>query len=127
MVAKKIDDNQSQVLDITRQLTKLMIEKDTIEMNKILDAHFTLTHVTGYTQSKAEWFSEIEGDSMKYYSFKEVETTIDIDGDKATFIGQNVLDARIWGTRNKWRLQQEMHFEKHNGKWMIMESIATTF
>ena len=78
-------------------------------------------------QSKNEWFSEIESEQMKYYSYKEVKTTVKINGDKATFIGQNILDARIWGTRNNWRLQQVMKLEKRDGKWIILKSVATTF
>ena len=127
MEMDKIGNDKSQVLEVTRQLTQLMIDKNTAAMNKILDAHFTLTHITGYVQSKVEWFSEIESERMKYYSFKEVKISIKIDGDKATFVGQNLLDARIWGTRNNWHLQQVMQLEKRNGKWIILKSVATTF
>ncbi|PWA07346.1 nuclear transport factor 2 family protein [Flavobacterium psychrotolerans] len=120
-------DDKSQVLEVTRQLTQLMIDKDIAGLNRILDMRFTLTHITGYVQSKAEWFSEIESERMKYYSYKEIKTTVKIDGDKTTFVGQNLLDARIWGTRNNWRLQQTMQLEKRNGKWIILKSVATTF
>ncbi len=64
---------------------------------------------------------------MKYYSYAEVKTAVKINGDKATFVDQNLLDAQIWGTRNKWRLQQKMDLEKQNGKWTILKSVATTF
>lgn len=122
------DNDKLQVLEVTQQLTLLlMIYKNVVEMNKILDAHFTLTHITGYVQSKEEWFSDIESERMKYYSCTEVKTSVKIDGDTAIFVGQNLMDARIWGTRNNWRLQQTMHLEKRNGKWIILKSIATTF
>lgn len=127
METDKLEDNESQVLDVTRQLTQLMIDKDIAGLNRILDMHFTLTHITGYVQSKEEWFSEIESERMKYYSYKEVKTSVKIDTDKATFVGQNLLDARIWGTRNNWRLQQTMQLEKRNGKWIILKSVAITF
>lgn len=126
-IEMETDKNKSEVLDVARQLSELMITKDTLAMNKILDIDFTLTHITGYVQSKAEWFSEIESERMKYYSYKEVKTTIKIDGHKATFVGQNILDARIWGSRNNWHLQQTMELEKRNGKWIILKSVATTF
>lgn len=116
-----------QVINVTRQLTDLMIEMDTKAINKIVDADFTLTHITGYVQSKNEWFSEIESERMKYYSYREVKTIVKINGDKATFIGQNILDARIWGTRNNWRLQQTMLLEKRDNKWIILKSVATIF
>jgi hypothetical protein len=120
-------DNQSEVISLTRQLTQLMIDRNTKELNKILDPDFTLTHITGYVQSKKEWLSEIESERMKYYSYKEVKTSVEIKGNKASFTGQNVLDARIWGSRNNWRLQQTMKLENRDGKWIILNSVATTF
>ncbi|MES2767093.1 MAG: nuclear transport factor 2 family protein, partial [Bacteroidota bacterium] len=68
------DKSKSEVLDVARQLTQLMIDRNIAELNKILDKDFTLTHITGYVQSKDEWFSEIESEGMKYYSYKEVKT-----------------------------------------------------
>lgn len=127
MEADKIAIEKSQVLAVTRQLTELMIDRDITGLNKIVDINFTLTHITGYVQSKEEWFSEIEKESMKYYSYKEVKTAVTIDGYKAIFTGQNLLDARIWGTRNNWRLQQTMNLEKRNGNWIILKSVASVF
>ncbi|WP_367752399.1 nuclear transport factor 2 family protein [Flavobacterium sp. WC2430] len=127
METNNASQNESQILKITRQLTELMIDKNLVGLNRILDPNFTLTHITGYVQSKAEWFSEIERERMKYYSYKEVKTTIKIDGNQALFVGQNLLDARIWGSRNNWRLQQTMQLEKRNGEWIILKSVATTF
>lgn len=123
----KADDSQAQILEVTRQLTDLMIEKDVDGLTKILDSDFTLTHITGYLQSKDKWFDEIESGGMKYYSYKEVKTSIKVNANRATFVGQNLLDARIWGSRNTWRLQQAMELEKRNGKWIILRSVATTF
>jgi hypothetical protein len=120
-------DDKIQVLTATRELTDLMIDRDIMGLDKILDPHFTLTHITGYLQSKKEWLSEIESEQMKYYSYTEVKTSIEIEGDKAKFVGQNVLDARIWGMRNSWRLQQTMQLEKRDGTWIILKSVATTF
>ena len=127
MVSNTTNIEESQVLATTRQLTELMIKRYTKAMNKIVDADFTLTHITGYVQSKVEWFKEIETERMKYYSCHEVNTSVEIIGNNATFIGQNLLDARIWGSRNTWRLQQTMQLKKINGHWIILNSVARTF
>jgi len=121
------DKKNAEVLDVTRRLKQLMIDKNLVELDKVLDKNFTLTHITGYLQSKEEWLSEIQSERMKYYSYKEVSTTVAVNGDNATFVGQNILDARIWGSRNKWRLQQTLQLEKRSGKWIILKSLATTF
>ncbi|MBS7231585.1 nuclear transport factor 2 family protein [Flavobacterium psychroterrae] len=127
MKTDKVSTCELEIFAITRQLTDLMIDKDILELNKILDQDFTLTHITGYVQSKDEWLLEIESERMKYYGYEEVKTSVKMEGDKGTFVGQNILDARIYGTRNKWRLQQKIQFEKRNGKWIILQSVATTF
>lgn len=127
MESETINKDEVQIRQLARQLTELMIARNTTEINKIVDSSFTLTHITGYVQSKKEWFAELESESMKYYSYKEVKTSVNIDGDKATFMSQNLLDARIWGSRNTWRLQQTMQLEKRNGKWIILKTEATTF
>lgn len=121
------NNDEAEIRLVTKRLTELMIKKDTVAINKILDAGFTLTHITGYVQPKSEWFAEIESERMKYYAYEEVKSTVTINGNKATFIGQNLLDARIWGTRNNWRLQQTMELVKKNNQWVIQKSVATTF
>lgn len=122
-----ISTAENQVLAVTRQLTRLMIERDTMTMNKILDKSYTLTHMTGYVQPKSEWFAEVEKESMKYYSAKEVAHSVKIAGSQAECVQQNLVDARIWGSRNTWRLQQVFQLEKREGSWIILSSVASTF
>lgn len=118
---------EAEVLATVRQLAELMIKRDTVAMNKILDEHYTLTHMTGYVQPKAEWFDEVQKESMKYYSAKEVHHDVTIKDNNASVTVQNLVDARIWGTRNTWRLQQVMQLKKRDGRWFILKSVASTF
>jgi Domain of unknown function (DUF4440) len=122
-----LNADETQILSVARQLTQLMIERNTAAIAKIVDENFILTHITGYVQPKEEWFAEIERESMKYYSAKEVKHEIKVNGNKAEFMNQNLLDARIWGSRNTWRLQQKMTLEKRSGKWIILKSAASVF
>lgn len=62
---------------------------------------------------------------MKYYSAEEVVHSIKINGPNAEFTGQNLLDARIWGIRKTWRLQQKIQLERRSGKCIILKSVAT--
>ena len=122
-----IPADKTPLLAVTRQLTRLMIERDTMAMAKILDEGYTLTHMTGYVQSRSEWFTEVERESMKYYSAKEVAHSVKIEGNQAEFVQQNLVDARIWGSRNIWRLQQVFQLEKRQAGWIILHSVASTF
>ncbi len=122
-----LNADEAQVLVVVQQLAELMIKRDTAAMNHILDEDYTLTHMTGYVQPKAEWFNEVTKERMKYYSAKEVLHSVKVNGNKATATMQDLVDARIWGSRNTWRLQQKMTLEKRNGKWVILNSVASTF
>lgn len=115
------------VLQTVRSLAELMIRKNVSEMEKILDEKYTLTHITGYVQPKDEWFKEVLSERMRYYSAKEVNYTVRINENKAEVIVQNLVDARIWGSRNIWRLQQVMKLERKEHKWIILSSVASTF
>lgn len=119
--------DKQEVLQTVRSLAELMIKKNISEMEKILDENYTLTHMTGYVQPKDEWFKEVLSERMKYYSAKEVKYTVQIKDNKAEVTIQNLVDARIWGSRNTWRLQQIMKLEKRKEKWIILSSVASTF
>lgn len=119
--------DETEILALTRRFTELMIAGNVAELEKIVDKNFTLTHITGYVQPKSEWFKEIQSESMKYYSAKEVDFSLKINGNKAEFVQKNILDARIWGSRNSWRLQQTMFLEKVDNQWVIVKSVAKTF
>lgn len=124
---KNRGNDTAEVYNVVQQLAKLMIARDTAVMTSILDKDFTLTHITGYVQPKAEWLSEVARESMKYYSAQEVNHTININGNIADVTTRNMVDARIWGSRNTWRLQQKMRLEKRKDNWIILYSIASTF
>lgn len=124
---QNIGNDTVEVYDVVKQLAELMIARDTAAMASILDKGFTLTHITGYVQPKAEWLNEVARESMKYYSAQEVNHTININGKRADVTIRNMVDARIWGSRNTWRLKQKMRLEKRNGNWVILYSIASTF
>ncbi len=127
MDSEQQNNDEMAILQLARQLTDLMIAGNTAGIDHIVAPDFTLTHITGYVQSKTEWLNEINTGGMKYHAYQEVSAAIELQEDKAVFTGQNLLDARIWGSRNTWRLQQSMQLEKINGKWIIMNTVATTF
>jgi hypothetical protein len=118
---------ENQIIAVTDSVIVYMIEQNVGGLRSILDKDFTLTHITGYVQSRKEWLSEIETEGMKYYSAKKIKHDVSISGDEAVSTFQHLLDARIWGSRNTWRLQQKMKLEKRGNHWIVVNSIASTF
>ncbi|MEJ7647095.1 MAG: nuclear transport factor 2 family protein [Chryseolinea sp.] len=118
---------ENQIIAVIDSVIEYMIERNLDGLRSILDKDFTLTHITGYVQTRKEWFSEIETEGMKYYAAKKIKHDINISGDEAVSTFHHLLDARIWGSRNTWRLQQKMKLEKRNNHWIVVNSIASTF
>jgi hypothetical protein len=50
-----------------------MLAGNLAELDSILGSGFTLTHMTGYVQSRAEWLEAIESGGMHYHRMETVE------------------------------------------------------
>ncbi len=97
-MAPSIDMDQAR--DFHQQLSQAMIDANVEEMETLLDDAATLTHMSGYVQSKAEWLDEVASGSMAYHSLKTVSEKIE-DG---LYVVTTICDATIWGSRNDWHL-----------------------
>lgn len=126
---KKMDKNleEQEVINVYKSFYEYKINKNIKELEKILDKNFILTHMTGYKQSKDEWFSQIMDEQMKYYNYRIDNLKVTINNNKAELIGRSKTDARIYGYRNNWNLQLRMPMEKINGKWIILEAVANSY
>lgn len=121
-------DDKQQIIRIYRQENQAMVEKDLPILKKILSDDMHLIHMTGYDQSKKEWLEQIKNEQMCYFSSEEESIhDLKIEGNKASFIGQNKVDARIYGSRNIWNLEMNMMFEKKAGAWLIVRQEASTY
>ena len=120
--------DEQQIIELYRAVNQAMVAKDIDKLDRILADGMHLVHMTGYDQTKDEWFTQIRSEQMRYYSTKEENIKdIKIEGNKASFIGQSRVDARIDGSRHTWRLQVKNYFEKRNGEWIIVRQEASTY
>lgn len=117
------------IIQLYRDENTAMVAKDINKLNQILATSMKLTHMTGYVQPKLEWIDQIQNEEMQYFSSKEdAIKDIKIDGDKASLVGQNRVQAKIWGGGvNTWPLQMKMYFEKRNDVWIITDQVASTY
>ncbi|MFC6176668.1 nuclear transport factor 2 family protein [Companilactobacillus huachuanensis] len=121
--------DKEEIMQLYRDENKAMVEKNLSKLDTILASSMKLTHMTGYVQPKLEWIDQIQNDEMQYLSSKEdAIKNVEIKGDKASLIGQNQVQAKIWGGGiNTWPLQMKMYFTKQNGQWIISNQVASTY
>ena len=104
-----------------------MLEHDTDLLDGLLDDEYTLTHMTGYVQSKNEWLAQIDSGEMQYHSSRPRDTSIEVAGDRAVLRGRDVVHATIWGARGTWNLQLTTTYQRRDDAWIALETVATTF
>jgi hypothetical protein len=104
-----------------------MVAGDTEILGDLLDDRFTLTHITGYVQPKAEWLAEMRAGQFDYHRIDEQNTTIRLDGDSAVVTGRIVTDATVYGAHSNWRLVLTQEYRRIRGGWSAQRSVATTW
>ncbi|WP_426976484.1 nuclear transport factor 2 family protein [Pseudarthrobacter sp. O4] len=104
-----------------------MVAADIAELDGLLADEFTLTHMTGYVQSKAEWLDAIETGQMQYHRMETVEATSSPEGTTPGLTARTLTDATIWGSRATWRLTLRSWFEPRGEEWVIARTVASTW
>ncbi|MGP4117694.1 nuclear transport factor 2 family protein [Levilactobacillus zymae] len=117
------------IIQLYRDENTAMVQKNIGRLNEILADGMTLTHMTGYVQPKFEWIDQIQNDEMQYLaSQEEAIQDVHIDGNQASLVGQNRVQAKIWGGgEHTWPLQMRMTYHKQAGKWRITSQVASTY
>jgi len=108
-------------------LCEAMVAGDVAELAGILTDEFTLTHMTGYVQSRSEWLDAIETGQMQYHRMETVEATISADPAVPVLTARTLTDATIWGSRSTWRLTLRSWFEPHGGDWVVARTVASAW
>jgi Domain of unknown function (DUF4440) len=81
-----------------RSFCEALVAGDLAALDSILADGFTLTHMTGYVQSKSEWLDAIETSQMQYHRMETVEATVSTEGTVPGLTARTLTDATIWGT-----------------------------
>ena len=115
---KDMTSEEEEVLERFIEFQKAMIEKDSSKLDEIMDDSYTLTHMSGKTQTKTEYIDEIMDGTLNYYEsiIDNPEITI-TEGTKAILRADVTLDAKVYGIKGRWTLNSVQSMEKINGKW----------
>lgn len=115
----KLNQDQEAVLEKFIEFQFAMIEKDSKKLNELLCDNYTLTHMSGKTQTKQEYIGEIMDGTLNYYESIISDPIIIINGDKALLKADVTLDAKVYGIKGTWTLHSEQTFEKIDEEWHL--------
>ena len=116
---KELTQEQKEVLNRFVEFQKAMIEKDSEKLNELMLDNYTLTHMSGKTQTKEEYINEIMDGTLNYYKSIIDNPTITVDDKKAVLKADVTLDAKVYGIKGTWTLHSEQTMEKINEKWYL--------
>ena len=127
MPATPADSDREEILAAYRAHLWAMTNGDTDALDALLDDGFTLTHITGYQQPKAEWLSQMRAGRFVYHGVIEKNVAVDVEGDTARLVGRIVTEATVYGTHADWPLQFTMDYARDGDTWTALRSVATTW
>lgn len=116
---KELTQDQENVLKRFIEFQNAMIEKDFEKLDEILNDNYTLTHMSGKTQTKQEYIDEIMDGTLNYYESIINNPTITIEKNRAVLKADVTLDAKVYGIKGTWTLHSKQTMEKINGKWCL--------
>lgn len=118
---------RAEVIAAYRAQLRATAEGDTTALDVLLDDTFTLTHVTGTEQPKAEWLARLGAGRLVCHGIEEKTVTVDVDGDTARLVGRIVTDATVDGTHTNWRLQLTTNYARAGESWIALRSVARSW
>ena len=117
---KNLSADQDEVLERFMDFQDAMIEKDSDKLNEIICDNYTLTHMSGKTQTKQEFIDEIMDGTLNYFksTIDNPDITI-LEDNKAVFKADVTLDAKVYGVKGTWTLHSRKKKKKIDGRWHI--------
>lgn len=119
--------DEQAVYDTYRKFYEYKIAQNIQGLESILEDDFRLVHMTGYSQPRVEWLSQVADGQMRYFSDVEERVILHVEGDTATLQSRNKVDARIHGMRHVWNLELNFDMVKRNGQWIILDAVAHSY
>lgn len=92
-------DDHEIIEDVYKKMYEGMVNKDEALLQDVLDDSYVLVHMTGMHQSKEEFITAVMNGTLNYYSSKERNISVKLDGNFATVIGQSEVRAAVFGGR----------------------------
>ena len=121
IMTKTLNQSQKEVLEKFKQFQQAMIDKDSDKLNEIISDNYTLTHMSGKTQTKEEFINEIRDGVLNYYASTIHEPEIIVNGDKSRIVADVDLDAKVYGMKGVWTVKTDLKMIKTDSDWIISD------
>src|SRR3954451_13962436 len=104
-----------------------MVAGDADALGALLADDFTLVHMTGYRQPKAEWLADLRSGAMTYHSMEDVDVDVEVAGAATAVTARARTAATIWGASGTWPLRRRISFAHDGSGWLAAGTVASTW
>lgn len=122
MVKMNMNAQTREVEQYLDSWNKAMVEADTSVLGSMMDDGLVLHHLTGATQTKQEWLSDVADGVFRYHRIetRDLKITPQKDG---TVVVHSVaaVTATVYGAHGTWTLRGNARLAKRGGKWTRIE------
>lgn len=119
---------KNELIELYRNYNRAMVAADVELLDQLLAPQFTLTHMTGYVQPRAEWLTEIKQGQMAYFDSQADQSIVEETSTGWQVTGQSRVTASIHGSaRHVWPLKTVLPIQRVAGQLQIMPAVVTTY
>lgn len=119
---EKLTIQEEAVLNRFIEFQEAMILKDAQKLNSIISDNYTLTHMSGKTQTKEEFIDEIMNGTLNYYKSNIINPKINIiDEHHSRFLADVELTAKVYGIQGTWTLKTDLKMKMKDNNWILYE------
>ena len=116
-----LNEEEKSVFHAQARYCEAMTEADIETLRLLTDEGKTYTHMSGLTQSREEYFTDIADGSLTYYSIGMENPVVSVDGDRAEVTYTAALTANAYGARGTFRMKGTHFWEKRDGVWISVD------
>lgn len=99
-----------------------MTEADTDAMREIVSEDHIFTHMSGQRQTREEYFADVAGGSLRYFTVGMENPVVSVSGDTASVTYTSILNADAYGARGTYRMGGTHWYEKRSGEWIAVNA-----
>lgn len=121
--------DKEEIVTAYKNLYAASIEKNAEFIRQSLSKEYVLVHMTGMRQGAEEYIQAVVNGTLNYFSANHISINVTIqDETHALLDGKSIVSAAVFGGgKHTWRLRQQMKLVKEDGRWKMLESVASTF
>lgn len=117
-----LSEIEQAVLYTQARYCQAMTDADIDTMREIVSKDMIFTHMSGKTQSREEYFADIEKGHLNYFTIGIENPVIEVNGDTAVIAFTSVLNANAYGARGTFHMGGTHKYENRDGAWIAVNN-----